>query len=72
MYAIEFEATIEDGIVRIPDDINNIGETYKAKFVMMYDDSYEINIEKRDKKMMSAISIDTKGYKFDREEAHER
>jgi len=72
MYAIEFEATIENGIVRIPDNINNVGKAYKAKFIMMYDDSYKMNIENRGKKTMSAISIDTKGYKFDREEAHER
>jgi hypothetical protein len=39
----------------------------------MYDDSdkYRTNIEKR-KKKMSAISIDTIGFKFNRDEAHER
>ena len=72
MYAVEFQATIENGIVRIPKEYKDLQEKRKVRFLIMYDDSenYKANVEKR--KKMNAISIDTIGFKFDRDEAHER
>jgi hypothetical protein len=73
MYAVEFEATIENGIVRIPQEYKDLQEKREVRFVIMYDnsDKYKTNIKKI-KKEMSAISIDTTGFKFNRDEAHER
>ena len=73
MYAVEFQATIENGIVHIPKEYKDLQEKREVRFFIMYDnsDKYRTNIKKR-KKKMSAISIDTIGFKFDRDEAHER
>jgi len=72
MYAVEFQATIENGIVHIPKEYKDLQEKRKVRFFIIYDDSDKrTNIEKR-KKKMNAISIDTIGFKFNRDEAHER
>ena len=73
MYAVEFETTIKNGIVHIPKEYKDLQEKQKVRFLVMYDsdDEYKTNTKKR-KKEMSAISIDTIGFKFDRDEAHER
>ena len=73
MYAVEFQATIENGIVHIPKEYKDLQEKQEVRFLIMYDsnDKYRTNTEKR-KKNMSAISIDTIGFKFNRDEAHER
>jgi hypothetical protein len=69
MYAVEFNADIENGIVHIPQKYEELKKVKKAKFIVIYDSDNKI--EKRSKKM-NAISIDTNGFKFDREEANER
>jgi len=73
MYAVEFQATIENGIVHIPKEYKDLQEKRKVKFFIIYDnsDKSSTNIKKREKKM-NAISIDTIGFKFNRDEAHER
>ena len=73
MYAVEFEAPIENGIVHIPKEYKDLQEKRKVKFLVIYDDKNidkQINIKKS--KKMNTISIDTIGFKFNREEAHER
>ena len=73
MYAVEFETTIKNGIVHIPKEYKDLQVKQEVRFLIMYDsdDEYKTNTRKR-KKEMSAISIDTRGFKFDRDEAHER
>jgi len=73
MHAVEFQATIENGIVHIPKKYKDLQEKREVRFLIMYDESNtsEPTIEKR-KKIMNAISIDTLGFKFDRNEANER
>ena len=71
MYAVEFEAIIENGIVHIPQKYKDLQEKREVRFLIMYDNKYKTNIEKR-KKEMNAISIDTIGFKFNRDTAHER
>lgn len=73
MYAIDFEATIENGMVRIPKKYKDLQDKRKVKFFIMYDnnDNNKAYTKKR-KKKMSAISLDTRGFKFNRDEAHER
>ncbi len=68
MHAIEFHAVIENGIVHIPKEYKDLQEKREVRFFILYDDKTEPNVEKR-KKKMSAISIDTTGFKFDRDEA---
>ena len=74
MQAVEFEANIENGIVRIPEEYRDLQEKKEVRFVVIYNnhnEEHKNTIEKK-KKKMSAISIDTVGFKFDRNEAHER
>ena len=73
MYAVEFETTIKNGIVHIPKEYKDLQEKQEVRFLIMYDSDgeYKTNTKER-KKEMSAISIDTRGFKFDRDEAHER
>ncbi|MEO1954846.1 MAG: hypothetical protein ABGW74_09085 [Campylobacterales bacterium] len=37
MYAVEFEAPIENGIVHIPKEYQELQQTKNARFVVMYD-----------------------------------
>ncbi len=65
METIEFETNIKDGIVYIPKKYLQKCKSKKAKIVIYLEN------EKR-KKSLNAISIKTKNFKFDRQEAHER
>jgi len=44
MYAVEFEAPIENGIVHIPQEYQDIQQTQKAKVIIMYDNTHNKNI----------------------------
>jgi hypothetical protein len=68
MYAIEFNADIENGIVQIPSEYIEIREKKNAKILVLIDNEKSPVKKKR----LSAISIDTSSYKFDREDANER
>ena len=69
MYAVEFEAPIQNGVVYIPKEYKDLQEKSKARFLVIYDDAEKkANIKKN--KKMNAISIDTIGFRFNREEAH--
>ena len=46
MYAVEFQAPIENGIVHIPQQYQEIHNTTKATFVVMYNSSVD-NIVKQ-------------------------
>ena len=48
MYAVEFEAPIENGIVHIPQRYQQLQENSKARFVVMYNDSANNSIKKDD------------------------
>ena len=43
MYAIEFQAPIENGIVQIPQKYQELYNTKKATFVVMYNEDIESN-----------------------------
>ena len=69
MHAIEFKSKIDNGIINIPEEYKE--ETEKmvyAKVIILP----EGRPEKRKKAKFNAISINTKGFKFDREEANAR
>jgi len=69
MYAVEFESNISNGIIRIPDEYKNFHNNVYAKCFLVIDETKQKTEIKR---KMSAISIDTKAYKFNRDEADER
>ena len=48
MYAVEFEAPIENGIVHIPQQYQELQDTKKARFVVMYTNSVSNTIKKDD------------------------
>ena len=48
MYAVEFEAPIENGIVHIPQRYRELQQNIKARFVVMYNDSTNNTIKKDD------------------------
>ena len=48
MYAVEFEAPIENGVVHIPQRYQDLQKNIKAKFVVMYSDSANNTIKKDD------------------------
>lgn len=69
MYAVEFESNIKNGIIHIPDEYKNFYDNVYAKCFLVIDETKQ---NPQIRKKMSAISIDTKAYKFDRDEANER
>ena len=69
MYAVEFESNISNGIIHIPDEYKNFHNNVYAKCFLVIDETKQKTEIKR---KMGAISIDTKAYKFNRDEANER
>ncbi|GBR73555.1 hypothetical protein NO1_0910 [Candidatus Termititenax aidoneus] len=67
MQAYEFSSTVDDGVIHIP-------EQYKDKLssfvkVIVFSNSMA---DRAVKKNFSALKLQTKGFKFNREEANER
>ncbi|MCI0500489.1 MAG: hypothetical protein L0Y61_01925 [Epsilonproteobacteria bacterium] len=69
MYAVEFESNIKNGIIHVPDEYKSFYNNVYAKCFLVIDETKQ---KPEIKRKMSAISIDTKTYKFDRDEANER
>ncbi len=55
MYAVEFEAPIENGIVHIPQQYQELQQTPKAKFIVMYTNSVNNTIRKEDDEVQSQL-----------------
>ena len=69
MYTVEFESNIKNGIINIPDEYKKMYDNVYAKCFIVIDETKQ---KSQLRKKMSAISIDTKSYKFNRDEANER
>ena len=67
MKAVEFSATVENGVIPIPHQYKN-SIVDKVRVIVFS----ETNGEKPKKKKIYSIGIDMTGYKFNREEANER
>jgi len=67
MQAVEFKATVKNGVIPIPTQYKN-SVSDKVRVIVFS----EINKEKHKKKKIYSIGIDMTGYKFDRVEANER
>ncbi len=39
MHAVEFQASIEDGIIKVPPQYQDIAKNHLVKLIMMYDDN---------------------------------
>jgi len=66
MQAFEFQTTIQDGIIRIPDRyVKKVPQ--KIKVILLAD-----KVEKDEQTPFPYFAIDTTGYVFDRDEANER
>jgi len=48
MYAVEFEAPIENGIVHIPQEYQELQQNQKAKFIVIYTNNVNNIIKKED------------------------
>ena len=64
--AFEFQATAQDGFIRIPEVYAKIMPR-KIKVIVLVD-----KIEKEEKTPFPYFAVDTSEYAFDREEANER
>ena len=53
MYAIEFEAPIENGVVHIPKEYKELQQNLKAKFVVIYDSAN--NVETKNDNVKSQL-----------------
>jgi hypothetical protein len=67
MQAFEFNSIIEKGFVRIPERYAN-RITSPVKVIILAED----HPRPSRKKQFAAMSLDTRGFKFDRDEANER
>jgi hypothetical protein len=80
MYAIEFDASIKDGIVHIPEKYQELQNKKSARFIIMYDypKTHKMTRDEASGRMDSVdmifdkFQIDFSNYKFDRNEANER
>ena len=70
MQAYEFYAKLENGFIRVPEKyISKI--TSDVKVILLEEDREEVSVPKRTD-LLSPISIDTRSWKFDKEDANER
>lgn len=81
MHAVEFQAAIENGIIRIPKKYKDLQEVSAVKLVVMYDENNtkRTKFDREDGQRMDSVdmifdkfNIDFSNFKFDRDEAHER
>ena len=70
MIAYEFQTTVNNGVIRIPaeykDKIPGV-----VKVILMSEEQTE-RADNRNKAVFTAMSLDTRGFVFNREEANER
>ncbi|MCI4399359.1 MAG: hypothetical protein JHC37_02240 [Campylobacteraceae bacterium] len=81
MYAIEFEAPIQNGVVHIPSEYKELQETDRAKVIIMIKEPISaivssiknISTTADDVDMVfNKFQIDMTNFKFNRDEANER
>jgi hypothetical protein len=77
MHAVEFESSIKNGLIQIPQNYKNLQEVSSVRLVVMYDledetDKRNIAPLKTVDDIFDKFQIDLSGYKFNRDEANER
>ncbi len=68
MQAIEFTTKVEDGVIKVPQKY--LSQTQDTVRVIILLEQSESTAET--KKFHSGVELDTKGFKFDRDEANKR
>jgi hypothetical protein len=71
MQAVEFNATVENGIIPIPYQYRNTFSD-NVRVIVLAEEKASQEPPKKKKKELYYIGIDMTGYKFNREEANER
>jgi len=46
MYAVEFQASIRNGVIQIPKEYQNIANNGRVKLIMMYDNNDDLELKK--------------------------
>jgi hypothetical protein len=77
MHAVEFESSIKNGLIQIPQNYKNLQEVSSVRLVVMYDLEDEIDKKnlaslKTVDNLFNKFQIDLSDYKFNRDEANER
>lgn len=70
MKAIEFESQTHNGVIDVPSQYR-AWDNKKVKVILLAEDNV-MKEQTTNHPSFSAISINTKGYRFNREEANER
>jgi hypothetical protein len=75
--AIQFETNVESGVIRIPEQyIRVVPKTVKVTLVPVDNSRIKTGTKAKSEALtlddFSALKINTKGFKFNREEANER
>ena len=70
MMAYEFQAAVNDGIIRIPSEYKNKISKMVKVILLSEESTKKLNNEK--KSIFTAMKLDTRGFVFNREEANER
>jgi hypothetical protein len=68
MYAVEFEASVADGVITIPSEYRTDIDDDVRVILLSKKESNPVRI----KTPIYSMGIDMTGYKFNREELHER
>jgi hypothetical protein len=71
MEAIEFKTILHNGMVTIPSEYSMKWEG-KTIRVIVLDESESLSAPKEKKRIFKAVSLNTQGFKFNRDEANER
>ena len=72
MKAIEFSGNIKDGVVKIPKKfLPNLADE-SVRIIILVKDQEPSRKKPSLKKRFKSVSLDTRGFKFDRNEANER
>jgi hypothetical protein len=71
MQAFAFKATITNGMIKIPEK-TGFPPNQEVKVILLLDDVIAPIQPERPYRGFQAIRIKTKGFRFNREEAHER
>ncbi|MDR1340171.1 MAG: hypothetical protein LBK58_08990 [Prevotellaceae bacterium] len=70
MQIYEFNTVIHNGIIHIPEHLHN-KQLSKVKVILLSENISDSVIKSR-KKKFSAMKLQTEGFRFNREDAHER
>lgn len=70
MQAVEFDATVDDGLIKIPANVK-LRQRERAHVIVLYQDSEGVE-KKTGMTAFTSRGISTCGFKFDRDIANER